>query len=224
MTLRNEPRTRAVERPSADHTADRPGHAAGLQHHAYVGSARWCAAATELAGTASRLGREGRLVAVADALAVGHHRKQGPPRCGLTQRSCRIFQNVRGSRRRSRTQPNLEDLRFLELRRSVCSSYPLARATSLATSRGAALSPPRSRSRRPRPRTTSRSRTRAPARRSSPGSVAQVGSGARRSFFTANCVFRSHLDTGSGATWTPVPAALGHWFRRLGHLFRPLGQ
>jgi len=36
-----------------------------------VGSARWCAAATELAGTASRLGREDRLVAVADALAVG---------------------------------------------------------------------------------------------------------------------------------------------------------
>jgi len=39
-----------------------------------------------------------------------HPKKQGPPRCGLTQRICRIFQGVRGSRRRSRIQPTLEDV------------------------------------------------------------------------------------------------------------------
>ena len=36
-----------------------------------------------------------------------HHRsvrKQGPPRCGLSQRICGIFQGVRESRRRSRTE------------------------------------------------------------------------------------------------------------------------
>jgi len=55
-----------------------------------------------------------------------HPRKQGPPRCGLTQRNCGIFKGVRGPRRRSRTQPNVEDLHFLELRRTVCSSYPPA--------------------------------------------------------------------------------------------------
>jgi len=50
--------------------------------------------------------------------------KQGPPRCGLPQRICEIFPGVRGCRWRSRTQPNLEDLHPLELRRTACSSYP----------------------------------------------------------------------------------------------------
>jgi len=76
-------------------------------------------------------GRRAHTDAAPEAVAIAsppteltHARKQGPPRCGLSQRICGILQGVRGSRRRSRNQPNLADLHFLALRRTVCSSYP----------------------------------------------------------------------------------------------------
>lgn len=31
------------------------------------------------------------------------------------------------------------------------------------------------------------------------------------------CVFRSDLGADSGGTWAPIPGALGHPFRTLGH-------